>query len=426
MRHILAISVDSTRIVHYNPSKELVTVHKLPQKPSTHTVTPLETLSTRSAPITSLCIHPTLPIFAAIPYKSLTSNVYKVPKGPSAIDQTTISNTKTILKNKFSIVLYTHYTSKALNYTTLTIELPSVTDDDASLTPWCMKYSQCGRYLAIHTRTYSSNIATIHQLHILDTKTNYDHISSVKIDSGIEDIEWSPNNNILAACTDGQLRIFLFDENKDRDHHTFEINFQRSYNLSSSPLSALTYNINESALLVGTRDGNTFYIDPTTMCCIYSELANIDLPVLSISIGPMKTCIITYISEHAHILRITNDKFENLKEVNDLCNTYSTGCGAFCTQTGFFIYVNLEGTIIFKTLNSLIASETTKNNKRTNNNSKKRPLDLFDDSTTSPIKHAKTESNTRKESYDQQREYWNKTREQHTTRLNRDRYIKKR
>lgn len=473
MRHILAVSTDSTRAVHYNPSKETVSVFKLPQKASAQSITPLETLSARVSSLTFLCIHPLLPIIAAIPYKASNLGDLKIPAGPSVTHQSSSNSipqpNKTTM-NRISIILYNHYTPKVLNSTTLTIELPETVTSSSSIpTPWCMKYSTCGRYLAVHTRTYRSSSSPIHQLFVIDSKKNYKCLESIKVDSGIEDIEWGLKNNIITASTDGVLRIYSFVT----DENNYSMHFEQSYNLSSSPLSAMAYNIDQSSLLIGTRDGNTFYIDPMTMCCTHSELTNIDSPVLSILLGPLKTIIITYVSEHAHILRI-NDNDNEIKEICELkniFNTYTTGCGVFCTTTGILVYLNKEGEVIFKNLNSTINPElknkrsnlnhnrnhnnngknanksssvtnTSTNSSSNNNNSsknkssndlKRRALDLFGDES-NPKKEVKREpvnnsvaggGNQKKDSYEQQREYWTKAREQNA-RSNRDRFNKRR
>lgn len=468
MRHTLAVSRDSTRAVYYNSSKETISVFKLPQKALLQTITPSEILSVRVPSLTFVCIHPFLPIVAAIPYKAINPGALKIPAGPSATHQSSSNSipapSKTTV-SRFSIILYNHYTPKVLDSTTLTIELPN-TITDSTLTPWCMKYSTCGRYLAVHTRTYNSLSSTIHQLFVLDSKKNYECLTSINLNLGIEDLEWGPKNNILTASIDGQLRIYSFVTDED----DFSIKFEHNYNLSSSPLSAMTYNITYSSLLVGTRDGNTFYIDPMTMCCTHAGLTEIDSPVLSISTGPLKTIIITYVNENAHILRI-NDKDNEIKEIcefKDILSTYATGCGMFCTNTGILVYLNKEGEVSFTSLNFITSSElknkksnfenykshngnnknlsksttttsngsssssSSSNNKNKNSSDLKRhAIDLFGDGL-NPRKETKRESThsgnnsgQMKDSYEQQREYWTKNREQNL-RLNRDRFNKRR
>lgn len=415
MRHQLVLSLDGTSVAHYAPNTELLSVHRFTSKQalySSSSVSPVESLSLRISPVSTLCIHPKLPVILGITLKK--SNINAIPRGPSSSSSSSSSNTtengssnndSQASKSRIPLTLYTYYTRPIVS-TPLIIEVES--PDDGALSPWCMKYSPCGKYLALHTRSYFTNSSykpTTYQLYIFDVEKNYAFMAYTKLETGLDDIEWNAKSTVLlTAGTNGQLYVFNFKNINESNGFTLE--YLQKLNLSSSSLSTISYyedteNVDDSAILVGTRDGNTLFIDPTTMITTLSIFTEIDSPVLKVSMGPDKSAIITYISytnEPAHIIRITahNDEYKELAKITDIYppynpqNSYSTtGCGVLLSRIGVVTYVKKDGKLCFKTLQDLISPKTSTSSSSneikksttsssSSSNQKKRSLDLFD------------------------------------------------
>lgn len=449
-RHQLAASDDGTRVVHYSPTTESLSVYKLPLKSpssqrasiaSTLSVTPVESLTLRISPVSALCLHPSTPVIIGIPLKNhgfdgYSDGINRIPKGPSTKPSTSMPKgpastfpkgpneqrkmTQTVgettsnsiinaaTKNKILLTLYSYYT-RPLVSTPLTIEVNA----SGTLSPWCMKYSPCGKYFALHTRSYEKvdgTDITLFQLFLFDVENNYSFITSIKLEAGVEALAWNQKSDyILAAGSDGSLYTYYFD------CKTNELSIKKTLNLSSSSLSSISYSepidendkLSQLGIIVGTKDGNTIYIDPATMCCTHTMLSEINLPVLNVSMGGDGINIITYFSytnEPAHVVRILaqENKAEEIGIIKDIypmlnkLGNYSPndviGCGVLCTKSGVVVSVKKDGKVCFETLqDSLykekaeIKTETTKsnakiNNENKNNNLKKRShIELFGD-----------------------------------------------
>lgn len=400
-------------------------------------MTPYESLSLRTSSVSALCIHPKLPIMLGISSKKTT--ISSIPRGPGSFNlinnntktnttktnTTTNTNTNTntdtntnsntsntdsnqIIKSKILLTLFTYYTKHVIpNPLIIEVESPD-NNADINLSPYCMKYSRCGKYLALHTRSYFTSINNIektnYQIFIFNVEQNYSFLTYFKLSNGIEDFDWNLKSDILlGAGTDGHLYIFNFN------YINNELNLIKSLNLSSSSLSSIVYNepnddtdnITKLGILIGTRDGNALFINPKTMSCTNSLLNKIDYPILKISLGFKGIGIVSYISytnESARIIRIPGeiiyqkeeeeeednddneneddyinefDENENSKEeigkIEDIMpsfdqNSYSTGCGALITKYGIVAYVKKDGKLIFKNIMDYINS--SKNNSK--------------------------------------------------------------
>lgn len=440
MRHQLTMSADGLWIAHYAPPTETLTVHRLPAKQSAQShVYSIESLSLRISPVSSLCMHPEFPVLLGVPLEKTGSSI---PRGPSSLgssapnslkplspsktSDTALTTTKT--KTKIQLTLFSFY-SRPMVFTPLIVEVEAPAD--RTLSPWCIKYSPSGKYLAVHARSFSnSGLDTINQIYIFDTKNNYSLVTSTDVESGIEDLDWNhKSDTLIAAGSHGQLHLYEFDQMND------ELLLKKSMKLSSSALSSICYyeEINEkddisAGLLVGTRDGNTLFIDPSTMCCTNSVLFDVESPVLKVSLGPNGIGIVSYLScnnEPAYIIRISQqgDEYEQIAEIDDIFPTYNaasdnanatTGCGALVTKFGIMVYVKKDGKVCFETLSELLSKKDktkakveTVTSKATN--PKKRSADLFNKikdkenlGTSSGVSLKK-----QKDSYGKsQREYW--------------------
>lgn len=414
MKHQLSVSDNGIFVAHYAPNTEILTIHKFSPKQSQlqNTVSPIESLSLRISPVSSICIHPNLPILLGIVMKKSTT---LIPRGPASsnsiklntsnitIKSTNLENNTDNIKinsskSKISLTLYSYY--KKLISTPLIIEVEA--SDTGTISPHTMKYSKCGKYLALHTRTYSTSSLSESnfQIYIFDVENNYSFITYNKLDCGLEDVEWNLKSDIiLGAGTNGQLYIYKFSD--------LRLNLIKSLNLSSSSLTSIAYSepINSNdlnsklGLLIGTRDGNSLFIDPITMLCTHSLLNDIDYPISKISLGPNGISIINYVSYNnapSQIIQILNNDNNNEKvigQVTDLCpsynqNNYSTGCGGIITKYGIVIYIKRDGKICFKNIQEFIQKSTEKqtilSNKTTSKtqsnvkNLRKRSVDLFD------------------------------------------------
>lgn len=415
MKHQLNVSDNGTFVAHYAPNTEILTIHKFPPKQSLsqNTVSPIESLTLRISPVSSLCIHPTLPVLLGIVMKKSTTSI---PRGPASsnsikldINNLTTKSTNVAddtdniksnsSKSKISLTLYSYYNKLISTPLIIEVEAP----DNGTISPHTMKYSKCGKYLALHTRIYSTSLSeTSFQIYIFDIEDNYSFVTHLKLDSGLEDIEWNLKSDIiLGAGTDGQLYIYKFCDMK--------LSLIKSLNLSSSSLTSIAYsepvNSNDLSsklgLLIGTRDGNSLFIDPITMSCTHSLLNNIDYPISKVSIGPNGISLINYVSYNnapSQIIQIlnNNDNVNNEKiigRITDLYpsynqNNYSTGCGGIITKYGIVVYIKRDGKICFKNIQEFIqkstkkqnisSSETTLKAQSSSENPRKRSVDLFD------------------------------------------------
>lgn len=438
MKQLLGISQDSCRVVHYNGTKESLTVYRLSPKSHSNSVPAQEALSVRVSAIDALCTHPTLPVVVAVASKTAPGT------GAPTKDALSAQSSAPSKQKKISLTLYTHY-SRAIVSTPLTIELD--TEEPASVYPWGMKYSPCGKYLAVHAKSYrQSSSLPAYELFVFDSENNYSLVSSVETESGIEDMAWSSGSSsyIVAGATDGQLRVFGLNT---ADDSAASLSLLRSYNISSSPISSICYSgLSPDAasrtakpnlrpeLLVGTRDGNIFLVDPTTMTCVLADFIDVDLPVLSVSLGPRNIAVVTYLNEFSYAVQIEDGKTEKAFEIKDLYPTYNGGCGVYCTNSGTVVYINKDGGVSFQSLASMInrpkQSTDTGKSKRPDAkpaaNPKKRALDLFDEREIHKSRNRPRNNDNdglkKHDNYDPKREYWSQPRDSH----NRDRYNKQR
>lgn len=385
MSHILQLSSDNQYIVHYSPSKETLTVAKVPSNASISNLSLSESVSMKTSHIKSLSIHPSQDIIIAVPNKPYGQQSSGIPTGPSS------SNSK-ILKNdinnidkpipfnpqrQISLTLYS-YNKREISSKQLILDL--INESTPSLFPYCVEYSSNGEYLAVYTRSYSHLTGYSHVLFLFDS--NYNCLTSISLDSSLEVMKWS-GGFILCACTDGKLRVIKIINDDDDGVSLVLI---KSLHLSSSPLSSIDYKETleeKPILLIGTRDGNSILMDPISMSCSYSPLIEKDFPVLSVSIGPLSTFIITYVTntnEPAHILQYNEiepienrevEKIEDESNFNPINDVYQISdiftnssiynpSGVCCTDNGIVIYLDKDGDkIILKNLLSLLPSKSS-------------------------------------------------------------------
>ena len=385
-------------------------------------------------------MHPEFPVLLGVPLEKSGSSI---PRGPSSVSSSAqnllkpsspskTSNTPTTTvktKTKIQLTLYSYYSGPIVS-TPLIVEVEAPAN--RTLSPWCIKYSPSGKYLAVHTRSYSNcGLETINQIFIFDAGNNYSFVTYAGLENGIEDLDWNYKSDILlAAGSDGHLNIYEFDQLND------ELLLKKIMKLSSSPLSSICYhealnekNDSSAGLLVGTRDGNTLFVDPCTMCCTNSVLFDIESPVLKVSLGPNGTCIVTYLSynnEPAYIIRISQqgNEYEKIADIEDIYPTYNassdnagatTGCGALITKFGIIVYVKKDGKVCFETLNELLSKKDKSKTKveaagtPKGGNPKKRAVDLFNriKDKEDPSLGSGVGLKKQKDSYGKsQREYW--------------------
>lgn len=319
------------------------------------------------------------------------------------------------------------------------VELP----DSGSISPWCIRYSPSGEYLAVHTRAFlSSTSQETYQLFIFDTKNNYSFVAYTRLSNGLEDLDWNSRSDILlGAGSNGELHLFEFDQMNN------ELALKKSIKLSSSIISSVCYyeSVSEkydtrAGILAGTSDGNAYFIDPLTMSCTHSLLSDIDFPILKVSLGPDGKSIIPYLEsdkEKAFVIRISaqDNMYENLATIEDIFSTsnaqsgssnVAAGCGALITKFSVVVHVKKDGKLSFETINELLSNKSNdktndktkdKDEDKTKNeagapkrsNTRKRPADLFN-----RIKYKEEQgsvnivsSKKQKEGYSKsQRDYW--------------------
>lgn len=362
MNHIIQVSGDSRRVVHYNPDKQTLDLMKLSTK-ITNAVHPSETITLRlTTPIAALSIHPKFPEVIAIPSKSQQS--ISVPKGPGEKSGVSVMATKQATKATISLNHYRTY-NKELVFNPLILEYKASMDNKINVSPlpWLLKYSPCGKYLAIHTRIVSPIHPSFNEILIFDAANEFTYITSANFNFSVEDLEWVCDEDsikLIAACIDGQLRIFSYLPDEEI------LKCEHEYNISSSPLSSISYrdSFNVPGLLIGTRDGNTYIMDPNTMICSYSNLVNNDLPVLCVSKGNKDIDIITFVNENAHLVRIEDGIPKEVKQIVDLNPRWR---GVYCTNNGTVIMLNKEGDLkllsMHQTLKTASLEEKPKENK---------------------------------------------------------------
>lgn len=401
MRHIVEACLDSYKVVHYSPQNETLSVYRLPGK---HTVVPSSTTPIKIGPVRALSIHPRLDIAAAvIETPSAAKMSSTIPTGPSGTTTTSTSS-----RNGADIIQ-----SGSSNFTNVTISLVSFEKSEVKSTsmvldlenpvnapavPYSLRFSSDGHHLAIYTRAYTAQKGTNHQISIFDATDNYKFVSAIKIDYYVEDVQWNHNSEepyLLCACTDGQLRVIKMST------ETMQLSLAKTYNISSSPLSSIHYPFHgrrgiEPRIAIGTRDGNTFLLDPTSMMVTHSQIMDKDLPILGLTVCKHSTYILTYAShtnEPAYIFRMKSElayatdkksssgtrpkideKFESILKDEDVLadslievsnfETFSTNDGAsqslisgsppVCMKGGVVAYLNKDGSNLqFQKLSAL-------------------------------------------------------------------------
>lgn len=368
MNHLIQISHDSRRVVHYNPDKQTLDLIKIPTKITNGTVHPIETLNLRvTNPLAVVCIHPRLAEVIAIPSKSQRG--ISVPRGPGEKSDTSAQVTKTTLL----LDRYTGY-NKQLTLHPLILEFKALPENAFNVVPlpWLLKYSPCGKYLAIHTRTVSPIHPTFNQILIFDVENDFTYMTSATLNYNVEDFEWvceEGSMRVIAACIDGQLRVYsLLIEEK-------LLKCEQEYNISSSPLSSISYRDSSHVpgLLIGTRDGNTYIMDPNNMICTYSNLVDLDLPILSVSKGNKDIDIITYVNEYAHLVRIEDGVPKEIKQITDLNPRWRA---VYCTNNGTVVMLDKEGSLKFSSMHQTLKSAGHGEKSHSN----KQSLDLFQSS----------------------------------------------
>lgn len=387
MPRYLDVNRDGSRVAHYSTSSDILAVYKLPTKISqtSELSSPTETLSLRVSPLSSICIHPKLPLILGIPYKK-PDVTGTIPKGPAS-SSSSASNDKildtTVSTKRVLLSSYSYY-SKHITATPLVLNLPS----PIQCVPSNMKFSSCGKYLAISVSSIEKT--SFNQLYILDVENGYSLIAQISIDSGVEDLAWNDNSEfIMIACSDGNLRVFKFINS--------ELTLIKSLNLSSSSLSSISFNNENNGILIGSRDGNSYYVDSKNLICNYSQISSdIDYPIINVSLTASNYAIITHTlttintsNDIAKIIEIPRDNVDvssNFKEILSIDSIGNIGYGVHCTVNNILFYIGQDNKLIFrkiisddhKTNKGNATYKTNYNNVRNNNLKKRTHTDSYD------------------------------------------------
>lgn len=299
--HLLVTTKGKNIIGHYDPTNETLSIIRLDHKGS-------QVYASRTLmPIVNLSLNTKEPVAAGILQKSVPSNTSSI-----------------------TIMLYSYFT-KTLVPSPLTIE--TKTDESVQLSPWSLSYSPEGDLLAVHTRSSNSQY-----IFVCDVSEHYKVVSCIKTTS-IEEMIWceTPRGKfIVSTCNDGRLCVFKVN--------TESIEFVKDYNISSSAISSIQVDHLGKGFYIGTRDGNTFYMDKSTMIVTRSEIVSVDLPVVSIS-STKTTLAISHNNGAAQILRTS--PISEKREADTVTIDNLSNCGVKSTPNGTFVYVQND-TLVYE------------------------------------------------------------------------------